>query len=41
MPIESLFPQGGGGIKLAASSGWSRVMGIDAGWRLAILRFRE
>jgi hypothetical protein len=30
MPVESLFPEGGGGIKLAASSGWSRVLGIDA-----------
>jgi hypothetical protein len=30
VPIESLFPQGGGCIKLAAYSGWSRVMGIDA-----------
>ena len=30
MPVESLFPQGGGGIKLAANSGWSRVLGIDA-----------
>jgi hypothetical protein len=25
-----LFPYGGGGIELAASSGWSRVLGIDA-----------
>ena len=30
MPVESLFPLGGGCIKLAASSGWSRVLGIDA-----------
>jgi hypothetical protein len=29
MPVESLFPEGGGCIKLAASSGWSRVLGID------------
>ena len=29
MPVESLFPQGGGGIELAAFSGWSRVLGID------------
>jgi hypothetical protein len=31
MPIESLFPQGGSCIELASSSsGWSRVVGIDA-----------
>jgi hypothetical protein len=29
VPFEALFPQGGGGIELA-SSGWSRVLGIDA-----------
>jgi hypothetical protein len=31
MPVESLFPYGGGCIELASSSGWSRVLGIDAG----------
>ena len=30
MPVEALFPQGGGCIELASSSGWSRVLGIDA-----------
>ena len=30
MPVESLLPQGGGCIKLASSSGWSRVLRIDA-----------
>jgi hypothetical protein len=30
MPVESLFPQGSGCIKLAASSGRSRILGIDA-----------
>ena len=30
MPLESLFPQGGGCIELASSSGWSRVLRIDA-----------
>ena len=30
MPVESLFPQGGGCIELAPSSGWSRVRRIDA-----------
>jgi hypothetical protein len=30
MPVESLFPWGGGCIELASSSGWSRVLGIDA-----------
>ena len=30
MPAESLLPQGGGCIELASSSGWSRVLGIDA-----------
>jgi hypothetical protein len=30
MPVESLFPQGGSCIELASSSGWSRVLGIDA-----------
>jgi hypothetical protein len=25
-----LFPQGGGCIELAASAGWSRILGIDA-----------
>ena len=29
MPVELLFPQGCGCIKLA-SAGWSRVLGIDA-----------
>ncbi len=27
--VESLFPEGGDGIELASSSGWSRVFGID------------
>ena len=31
MPVELLFPLGGGGIKLASFSGWSRILGIDAG----------
>jgi hypothetical protein len=32
MPVEALFPQGGGCFELASSSscGWSRVLGIDA-----------
>lgn len=30
MPVESLFPLGGGGIEVAACSGWSRIVGIDA-----------
>jgi hypothetical protein len=30
MPVESLFPQGGGYIELASSSGWSRVLRIGA-----------
>jgi hypothetical protein len=30
MPDESLLPQGGGRIELASSSGWSRVLRIDA-----------
>ena len=30
MPVEVLFPQGGGCLELASSSGWSRVLGIDA-----------
>ena len=30
MPVEALFPQGGGCLELASSSGWSRVLGIDA-----------
>jgi hypothetical protein len=30
VPVEALFPQGGGCIRVAASSGWSRVLGIDA-----------
>jgi hypothetical protein len=30
VPVESLFPQGCGGIELAAFSGWPRVVGIDA-----------
>ena len=29
MPVEALFPQGGG-VSSWASSGWSRVLGIDA-----------
>jgi hypothetical protein len=29
MPVEALFPQGGGCIELASSSGWSRVLRID------------
>jgi hypothetical protein len=29
MPVEALFPQGGGCLQLASSSGWSRVVGID------------
>src|SRR5215217_7461030 len=29
MPVESLFPEGGGCLELE-SSGWSRVLGIDA-----------
>jgi hypothetical protein len=30
MPVEALFPQGGGCLELASTSGWSRVLGIDA-----------
>jgi hypothetical protein len=30
MPVEALFPKGGGCLELASSSGWSRVLGIDA-----------
>jgi hypothetical protein len=30
MPVESLFPQGRERFELASSSGWSRVLGIDA-----------
>ena len=30
MPVQALFPQGGGCLQLASSSGWSRVVGIDA-----------
>jgi len=30
MPVELLFPQGGGCIELAASAGRSRILGIDA-----------
>jgi hypothetical protein len=30
MPVKALFPQGGGCIELASSSGWPRIMGIDA-----------
>jgi hypothetical protein len=29
MPVEALFPQGGGCIELASTSGWSRVLRID------------
>jgi hypothetical protein len=29
MSVEALFPQGGGCIELASSSGWSRVLRID------------
>jgi hypothetical protein len=29
MPVEALFPQGGGCLELASSSGWSWVLGID------------
>jgi hypothetical protein len=29
MPVEALFPKGGGCIELASSSGWSRVLRID------------
>jgi hypothetical protein len=31
VPVESLFPEGGGCIELAAFSGWSRFVGVDAG----------
>jgi hypothetical protein len=30
MPVEALFPHGGGCLELASSSGWSRVLGMDA-----------
>jgi hypothetical protein len=30
MPVEALFPQGRERFELATSSGWSRVLGIDA-----------
>jgi hypothetical protein len=30
MPFESLFPQSGACIELSSSSGWSRVLRIDA-----------
>ena len=30
VPVESLFPEGGCCTELAASSCWSRVLGIDA-----------
>jgi hypothetical protein len=30
VPVESLFPEAGGGIELAVLSGWSRIVGIDA-----------
>jgi hypothetical protein len=31
IPVEALFPQGGGCLASASSSsGWSRVLGIDA-----------
>ena len=30
MPVEVLFPEGRGCFELASSSGWSRVLGIDA-----------
>src|SRR5688572_18870830 len=30
MPVEALFPQGGGCIQLASSPGWARIQGIDA-----------
>jgi hypothetical protein len=30
VPVESLFSEGGCCTELAASSGWSRVLGIDA-----------
>jgi hypothetical protein len=30
MPVQALFPQGGGCLQLASSPGWSRVSGIDA-----------
>ena len=30
LPVESLFPQGGGGLELASFSSGSRVLGIDA-----------
>jgi hypothetical protein len=30
MPVEALFPDGRERFELASSSGWSRVLGIDA-----------
>jgi hypothetical protein len=30
MPVEVLFPEGRERFELASSSGWSRVLGIDA-----------
>ena len=30
MPVEALFPEGRERFELASSSGWSRVLGIDA-----------
>jgi hypothetical protein len=30
IPVEALLPQGGGCLEVASSSGWSRVLGIDA-----------
>jgi len=30
MPVEVLFPEGRACLELASSSGWSRVLGIDA-----------
>ena len=30
MSVEALFPQGAGCLELASSSGWSRVLGMDA-----------
>jgi hypothetical protein len=30
MPVEVLFPEGRERLELASSSGWSRVLGIDA-----------
>jgi hypothetical protein len=30
MPVEVLFPDGGGCLEVASSADWSRVLGIDA-----------